>query len=148
MSNFNMENNMEFLKGMTEDEKIVYLKALARLAKTDGVFDNNEKEFIKELAVVMGVSVNRRDEILSVKSDEELVDDVKLIKDRQKALELVKEMCLLANSDSDLSDAEVLLIGRVGQAMGVDLDKIQQISQWVIDRLVWLEQGKIIFERY
>lgn len=32
-------------------------------------------------------------------------------------------MCLLANADSDLSDNETLLIGRVGQAMGVELEK-------------------------
>lgn len=57
-------------------------------------------------------------------------------------------MCLLANTDSDLSDNETLLIGRVGQAMGVELEKIQQISQWVIDRIIWLEEGKIIFEKF
>ena len=57
-------------------------------------------------------------------------------------------MCLLANDDSDLSDNETLLIGRVGQAMGVELEKIQQISQWVIDRIIWLEEGKIIFEKF
>ena len=31
-------------------------------------------------------------------------------------------------------------------AMGIDLDKIEQISNWVIDRLIWLEEAKIIFE--
>lgn len=30
--------------------------------------------------------------------------------------------------------------------MGIDLDKIEQISNWVIDRLIWLEEAKIIFE--
>ena len=28
------------------------------------------------------------------------------------------------------------------------LEKIQQISQWVIDRIIWLEEGKIIFEKF
>lgn len=148
MANFNMENDMEVLKSMSEDEKIVYLKALVRLARADGVFDNNEKEFIKEMAVVMGISGDRRDEVLKVSSDEELLKEVAIIKDRRKALELVKEMCMLANSDTDLSEEETMLIGKVGLAMGVDLDKIQQISQWVIDRIIWLEQGKIIFEKY
>jgi hypothetical protein len=32
--------------------------------------------------------------------------------------------------------------------MGVELEKIQQISQWVIDRIIWLEEGKIIFEKF
>ena len=46
----------------------------------------------------------------------------------------------------ELSDEETALIGKVGMAMGIDLDKIEQISNWVIDRLIWLEEAKIIFE--
>ena len=49
-------------------------------------------------------------------------------------------------ADDELSDQETLLIGRVGQAMGVELEKIEQISNWIIDRIIWLEQAKIIFE--
>ena len=61
-------------------------------------------------------------------------------------MELVKEMCVLAHADDELSDNEILLIGRIGQAMGIEPKKIEQISQWVIDRLIWVEEGKIIFE--
>ena len=71
---------------------------------------------------------------------------MKIINNRRAALELIKEMCVLAHADDELSDSETLLIGRVGRAMGVELEKIEQISKWVIDRLVWLEEGKIIFE--
>ena len=49
-------------------------------------------------------------------------------------------------ADDELSDEETALIGKVGMAMGIDLDKIEQISNWVIDRLIWLEEAKIIFE--
>lgn len=98
--------------------------------------------------MVYNVPANRFEEIINVNSDDEIVAEVKKIKNRKLALELIKEMCLLANADSDLSDNETLLIGRVGQAMGVELEKIQQISQWVIDRIIWLEEGKIIFEKF
>ena len=55
-------------------------------------------------------------------------------------------MCVRAHADDELSDEETALIGKVGMAMGIDLDKIEQISNWVIDRLIWLEEAKIIFE--
>ena len=67
--------------------------------------------------------------------------------DMEDALELIKEMCLLGHADDDLSDEEVLFIGEVGQAMGIELEKIEQISNWVIDYLIWNDQGKIIFEK-
>lgn len=147
MSYFNMENDMQYLTDMSEDEKVVFLKTLTRLAKADGRLDEDENDFIREVAVVFGVPENRYPEIMQVKDDEDIVEAVKVIKNRKTAMELIKEMCLLANTDSDLSDNEVLLIGRVGQAMGVELEKIQQISQWVIDRIIWLEEAKIIFEK-
>ena len=147
MSNFNMESDMGYLASMSEDERVVFLKILAKLAKSDGEFDDEEKLFIREMALVLGVSENRFEEINSKMSDDDIVEAAKLIKYRKKAMALVKEMCLLANSDGDLSDKEVLLIGRIGQAMGLELEKIEQISQWVVDRIVWLEEGKIIFEK-
>ena len=147
MSNFNMENDMGYLTSMNEDERVVFLKALARLAMADGEFDDEEKLFVREMALLFAVPESRFEEIKTIASDKEIVESVKIIKDRQKAMQLVKEMCLLANSDGDLSEKEVVLIGEVGQAMGLELEKIEQISQWVIDRIVWLEEGKIIFEK-
>ena len=60
---------------------------------------------------------------------------------------MIKEACLLANSDGDVSEKEIVFIGKIGQTMGVELEKIEQISQWVVDRIIWLEEGKIIFEQ-
>ena len=147
MSNFNMENDMSYLADTNEDERVAFLKVLVRLAKIDGNIDSEEKDFIKNLGMIFQVPSDRYDEIKNVGNDEDVIKAVKAIRSRKTALELIKEMCLLANSDSDLSDKETLLIGKVGQAMGVELEKIEQISQWVIDRIIWLEEGKIIFEK-
>ncbi len=92
------------------------------------------------------MSSRRVDEILQIDNDEEIINAVKTIDNRRAALELIKEMCVLAHADDELSDEETALIGKVGMAMGIDLDKIEQISNWVIDRLIWLEEAKIIFE--
>ena len=55
-------------------------------------------------------------------------------------------MCMLAHVDNILSDEETLFIGKIGLALGVEIEKIEQISNWIIDRIIWLEQAKIIFE--
>ena len=122
------------------------MKAFSRLAGADGHLDEDELAFIRSMARIYGISDKRVDEILKIDSDEEVVNAVKVIDNRRAALELIKEMCVLAHADDELSDQEALLIGRVGQAMGVELEKIEQISNWIIDRIIWLEQAKIIFE--
>ena len=93
-----------------------------------------------------GIADGRVDEILKIDNDDEVVNAVKIIDNRRAAMELIKEMCILAHADDELSDSETLLIGRIGQAMGIELEKIEQISNWIIDRIIWLEQAKIIFE--
>lgn len=147
MSDLNMENDMSYVSEMSEEDRVTFIKVMLRLARADGTVDEGEKEFIIELAKAFGVPAARAAEIKLMKSDDEIVEESKKIKNRRVAMELIKEMCMLANSDGDLSDRETLLIGRVGQAMGLELEKIEQISQWVIDRIVWLEEGKVIFEK-
>ena len=142
----NMEQDMEVLSKLTEDQKVAFMKAFSRLAGADGHLDEDELAFIRSMARIYGISDKRVDEILKIDSDEEVVNAVKVIDTRRAALELIKEMCVLAHADDELSDQETLLIGRVGQAMGVELEKIEQISNWIIDRIIWLEQAKIIFE--
>lgn len=142
----NMEQDMEVLSKLTEDQKVAFMKAFSRLAGADGHLDEDELAFIRSMARVYGISDKRVDEILKIDSDEEVVNAIKVIDNRRAALELIKEMCVLAHADDELSDQETLLIGRVGQAMGVELEKIEQISNWIIDRIIWLEQAKIIFE--
>ena len=144
MSSFNMKNSVNYIARLSEDEKVVFLRVLATLARIDGNFDEDEQAFVKDIAVIFGVPQSKFDVILASLSDDELVKEAAKIKNRQAALQLIKEACLLANSDGDLSEREVVLIGRIGQAMGIELEKIEQISQWVIDRIVWLEQGKMI----
>lgn len=146
MADLKMEMDMDFIAGLSEDQKVAFLKAFSRLAAADGHLDPEEIEFIKEVALSFGVSNTRAEEILKIDNDEEIIEAVKAINNRRAALELIKEMCVLAHADDELSDEETVLIGKVGLAMGVDLEKIEQISNWVIDRLIWLEEAKIIFE--
>lgn len=141
-----MDAYLEEMLKMSEDNRIAYLKAFVKLASTDGEFDEKEKQFIKKLATTYQISENRIDEIFNCGSDEEIIEEVKKIDNRKIALGLIKELCILAHADNALSDEETLFIGRVGQAMGIELDKIEQISNWVIDKIILAEEAKIIFE--
>ena len=131
---------------MSDDAKVAYLQAFARLASSDGNFDDNEKAFIKDLAENYVLPNNRLDEVFKIDNDEQIIANVSQIKNRRAALELIKELCYLAHADDELSDSETLFIGKVGQAMNVELEKIEQISNWVIDKIILAEEAKIIFE--
>ncbi len=146
MTMLTTERDMTLLNMMSDEDKLIFVKTLVRLADADGNIDEGEKEFITKLFKVFKLSENLAEEIKAT-TDDDIVKLAAKISCRQVAMELIKEMCMLANSDGDLSDREILFIGKVGLAMNLELEKIEQISQWVIDRIVWLEEGKIIFEK-
>jgi len=137
---------MDSLSELSEEQKIAYLKALSYLSKVDGKIDESEQAFLRDMAILHGISADKLKEVLKNEDVAKVLKDVEKISNRRAALELVKDMCVLAHSDDELSDNEVVFIGDVGQAMNVSMEKIEQISKWIIDRIIWLEEAKLIFE--
>ena len=134
------------LAKLTEGQKKAFLRAFIKMANVDGHVDNYERDFIQKMAIDFGLFIDDMDQFLKDINLDEIIADVASIKDRRVALELLKQLCVLAHADHVLSDDEVVFIGSIGQAMGIDPEKVEEISHWVIDYLVWNEQGKLIFE--
>lgn len=133
-----------YLDEATLEEKQAFFEALLAVAGADGNCDSDELKFITEAAVNHGIE--DLSQILEGQDMEKVLADVAKIKNRHLALELIREMCMLSHIDNVLSDNETLIIGKIGLAMNIELEKIEQISNWIIDHIIWLEQAKIIFE--
>jgi len=141
-----MNPDVNILLELDEAQKIAFVRAFSKLASVDGHFDDSEKEFVYNAALHLGISRDKMNEILVHLDDADILNGVAQIKNRRAALELIKELCVLAHTDEELCDGEVLFIGQVAEAMGITPEKVEQISNWVVDRLIWLNQGKLIFE--
>lgn len=131
------------LDNASQKEKMVFFQTLVALAHADGKCDRQELAFISEAAKTQGIADI---DVMQPPKLEQLLKNLEVIKDRHLALELIREMCVLSHVDNELSDNETLLIGKVGLKLGLSLEKIEQISNWVIDRIIWMEQAKLIFE--
>ena len=125
-------------------EKEAFFRTLLCLSAVDGSTDETEIKYITQTAAEYDVT--NLDELVDFKNEDEILEQVKIIKDRHLAMELIREMCMLSHADSVLSDEETLFIGKVGLTLGLEIEKIEQISNWIIDRIIWLEQAKLIFE--
>ena len=147
MTDFNKKKGMEVLLNLSDEGKAAYVGALVFLTKVDGATDENEKSFLKDVAEFHGMDDDVINEIFGFEDQSFVLESLKNIKDRSVALELIKDMCFLSHRDDELSDEEVLFIGDAGNAMGVEIEKIEEISRWVIDRIIWLEEEKLIFEK-
>ena len=138
-----LETN-NFILNLSQEQKTVFLKTLFYMANIDGNRDEQEIKYIVDAA--KAYKIENFEDIFKETSQKEILSELKTLNNRRACLELIKELCLLGHSDSDLTDDETLFIGHAGLAMGIELEKIEQISNWIIDKIIWLEQGKTIFE--
>ena len=136
--------NKQVMDLLTEDQKIVFLKSMLFLSKIDKKVVDEEVAFLKKMAQKYKVSDIKR--IFQDTTEDELLTELSTLSNRRVALELIKELFLLGHTDRNLTDDELMFIMRVGRATNVESEKIEQISEWVIDFLVWQAEGPIIFE--
>ena len=139
---------MEFFEDVDLDQRIAFLGAIAHLARVDGEFDGNEKQFFVDLAKLYNLSKEDAKEAIRPRSEEDALASVKTITDRGFALVLIREMFYLGYEDGDLSDSEILFISKVGMALNIPLEKMEQICNWVIRGIEWEEEGAEIFSDY
>jgi uncharacterized membrane protein YebE (DUF533 family) len=138
-----LEKNPVLTKLSAADKK-TYIETLVHLARLDGHFDDDEVACIKDLAQAYEATLS--DELTAVYDENILLEKLSSIHNRPAALELIKDMCFLGHADDNLSPEEVLFIGHAGQALGIDIKKIEEISDWVIDLMIWREKGHLILE--
>lgn len=137
----------EYIETLSYDEKIVFLKIFCKIIKADGVIEAEEINFLKMVAARYGIDNNTVVSIVKSAPSIDYVAEASKIKNRQHALELVKEMCVLANIDESLNDKELDVIIDSARAMNVDDDKIILINRWVLDSLILTKTGRVILEK-
>ncbi len=139
---------MEFFEHVDINQRIAFLSTIAYLARVDGEFDQDEKEFFVDLAKLYMLSKDAAKEAIRPRTEPEILALVKQIEDPGLALVLIREMFYLGYEDGDLSDSEILFISKVGLALNIPIEKMEQISSWVIRGIEWEEEGADIFSDY
>lgn len=139
---------MEFFEDVEVSQRIAFLSAIAHLARVDGEFDDSEKQFFVDLAKLYSLTKDQAKEAIRPRSEEEALELVQTITNKGFALVLIREMFYLGYEDGDLSDSEILFISKVGIALNIALEKMEQISNWVIRGVEWEEEGSDIFSDY
>lgn len=133
-----------FMDDMTDEQKKVFLKALLFACKADGKVDEKEVRYIKRTADKYKIDDIKK--IFEPITEDQFFEELSCFSERKWALELIKGIFKISLSDYDLSDSELDFIYRIGHKLGIDSTKIEEINNWVLDYIVWQEQGKIIFE--
>lgn len=135
-----------YIKELSTEEKIVFLKVICKLIKADGSIDEDEIAFLKQTAEIFGVDNNAVLSVIKVADSIDYIAEARKITNRSHALQLIKELCALANVDDDLDDKELDIIIDSAHAMNIEDEKIILINRWVLDSQIVAQTGRIIME--
>lgn len=138
----NKENN--YFSSLSAKDKGILLAIICTLAKIDGHIHPTEKTFLHDFAHELNIEFSPRYFSLSA---EDCLKYAAEIKDRHFAMEIIKYMLILAYTDNEFSDSEGNFIGLISEALNIEAKKVAEISSWIIDRIIWLEQEAVIFEQ-
>lgn len=141
-----MNNEYDYIAALTTEEKRLFVECFCCMVYADGNVAKEEIEFLKGIGKIYGVDEKEIVLILKEMKKDAVLEKVKQLSDRKKALQLVKELCYLANSDSSLEDSEIDFIIDVSEKLNVESEKIKQINKWVLDRILLQKTGEIILE--
>ena len=137
----------KYIQELTQDEKLVFIKIFCKLINIDNSVDNEEIEFLKVITARYNINNNAVIDIIKSSKAIDHKAEARKITNRQHGLELIKEMCVLANVDNDVGDEELDMIVDVAEAMNIEDEKVLLINRWVLDSAIVLKTGQIIMER-
>ena len=139
--------NEEYVKFLSTEEKYIFVKIFCRMVKADSRIASEELEFLKSMALKFGIDNASLFNLVKTASSIDYIDEARKISKRTVALELIKELCVLANIDEDLGDNELDIIIDIARAMNVEDEKVLLINRWVLDNIVLAKAGRIILEK-
>lgn len=137
----------EYIQTLSNEEKLVFLKLFCVLIKADGQVDNDEIEFLKSVAKRYGVDNNAIVQIIKNSNSVNYADEARKITNRTHALELLKELCFLANIDDNLHDNELNTLIGISRAMNIEDEKLILINRFVLDTAILEKTGRLIMEK-
>lgn len=139
--------NDEYMNFLSTEEKYIFVKIFCRMVKADSRIASEELTFLKSIALKFGIDNASLVNIVKTASSIDCIEEAKKISKRTAALELIKELCVLANIDEDLEDGELDIIIDIARAMDIEDEKVLLINRWVLDNIVLAKAGRIILEK-
>lgn len=135
----------DFIQDLSAPEKIIFVRALFFLVKIDGQVDARERECMHEIVEIYGLNDNLS-ALQTPMSEEGILNEIKNITDRHKALCLLRELLTMANIDDELGDDEINFISKAAEVLNIEEDKVLDINSLILDRKLWLLKSAKVME--
>ena len=137
----------DFILSLSDGERFILLKIICGVVAVDRKVSREELLYLRELALKYEVSGEKLSTMIKTADTPMLIKQARMIVNRPKALTLIKDMCMVANLDTELGDAEIDYILDVAEAMGVEPQRVRDINAVVNEYLAVSQKAAILLEQ-
>ncbi len=131
---------------LTDEQKLVYVRLLIFLAKSDKDFSKVEEKHIEWLMRRLKLPPETLKGLSVPKDLNEVYEIIKPIDNRQVALDLIHCLWFVTSADELIADEEVEIIRKVARALKIDEDTLLRLNDFVQDEIMFLERARNILE--
>ncbi len=135
-------NINEILK--SELSKRDFLIGLVYLSKLDGVIDSLEKAFFIDAANSLQLSKEMTDQINACWAND-VLPELNFQNKTEKLFFLIQAI-QLCNVDSIYSEKEKEYIYQTALNLGISIESVQEIEEWVSEGVKWQSKGNALLE--
>lgn len=136
-----------FISTLTNAERFIFLKVICGLIAADRKVSREELLYLKEAALKYNVGAESLSVMIKTANKDALIRQAHMITDRAKALMLIKDLCLIANTDVELEDPEIDYILDIAEAMNIEPDRVKDINALVNEYLALSERACLLLEQ-
>ena len=136
-----------FINTLDETERFIFLKVICGMVACDKQVAKEELVYLKELALKFETKGSNLINMIKSADKKSLIKQARMIEDRSKALMLIKDLCMVANNDLNLSDEEIDYILDIADAMGIDAQRVKEINAVVNEYLEVSQKACILLEQ-
>lgn len=136
-----------FINTLTAGERFIFVKVICGLVAADRKVTREELLYLKELALKFDVEAENITTMIKTADKAALIKQARMITDRSKALMLIKDLCMTANTDADLADEEIDFILDIAEAMNIEPTIVKDINALVNEYLALSQKAQILLEQ-
>lgn len=136
-----------FIKTLSSGERFIFVKIICGLVAADRQVTREELIFLKEMALKFEVEPESISNMIKHADKPSLIKQARMITTRSKALMLIKDLCMVANTDADLKDNEIDFILDIAETMNIDPHTVKEINAVVNEYLEISQKACILLEQ-
>lgn len=130
-----------FKENLDSEAKAVYLEVLMYVLRADTRLTPERTRYLEKQALEISFPAAELKTLKKLKTPESVSNELLKIADIRLRRYFIREMVMLSISDHELTDEEMCNIYKIGCAVGVKEDKINDFFLWAAQGVEWQIEG-------